>query len=84
MCSMNSADCMQTWKTFDERNSVDLQHATFLAHLFFLTLEDNHMFWMTCGKNATTYAQTSHKVKEDKQQYTAVLAWKKQAKDTLN
>ena len=84
MCSMNSAVCMQTWKTSDESNSVDLQHATFLTYPFFLTLEDNHIFWMTCAKNATTFAQASHKVKEERQQCAAVLAWKKQPKDTLN
>ena len=83
MCSMNNAVCMQTWKTFDEGNSVDLQHATFLTHPFFHTLEDNPIFWMTCAKNPTTYAQASHKAKEERQQY-AVLALKKQTKDTLN
>ena len=31
-------------------------------------LEDNRISWMKCAKNVTTYAQASHKLKEESQQ----------------
>ena len=31
-------------------------------------LEDNRIIWMKCAENVTTYAQASHKLKEESQQ----------------